>query len=155
MPRQARCCLWGSSFISRLCSAASTFSACRGRRRISPISQSQENSDMQSSARTLTHTHCRSHTSLNSNANANAVSLPLSHTHTSSCSVANSSRMWPSLSLCRARLCPWIWMRLQKGCRETVQGCFTPLFGNNIMLILRTVRATASSMHEWLHFPLC
>lgn len=28
VPRQARCCRWGSSFISKLCSAASTFSAC-------------------------------------------------------------------------------------------------------------------------------
>lgn len=38
---------------------------------------------------------------------------------TSSCSVANSSRMWPSLSLCRARLWPWICIRLQNGCRES------------------------------------
>lgn len=40
---------------------------------------------------------------------------------TSSWSVANSSRMWPSLSLCRARLCPWIWIRLQNGYRENSQ----------------------------------
>lgn len=46
------------------------------------------------------------------------IAITKANKHTSSCKVAKSSRIWPSLSLCRALLWPWIWIKLQKGWKE-------------------------------------